>query len=100
MTEQLAVAQQISTRTLKNMPTSPLLYLSSAEEGWEELVAQAFHEPMELEGLDHTCHSRHFTGIVYWWSNAYRAAACEWSLERDVHPSGRSDPETWRGHVL
>lgn len=50
MTEQLAVAQQISTRTLKNTPTSPLLYLSSAEEGWEELVAQAFHEPMELEG--------------------------------------------------
>ena len=50
MTEQLTVAQWISTRTLKNTPTSPLLYLSSAEECWEELVAQAFHEPMELEG--------------------------------------------------
>lgn len=50
MTEQLTVARQVSALTLKNMPTSPLLYLSSVEEGWEELVAKAFHEPMELEG--------------------------------------------------
>ncbi len=37
-------------RALKDPPASPLLYLSSAEAGWEGLVAQAFHEPMELEG--------------------------------------------------
>jgi AraC-like DNA-binding protein/transcriptional regulator with XRE-family HTH domain len=35
---------------LKDPPASPLLYLSSEEAGWEGLVAQAFHEPMELEG--------------------------------------------------
>jgi AraC family transcriptional regulator len=29
---------------------APLLYLSSAEAGWEGLVAQAFYEPKELEG--------------------------------------------------
>jgi AraC family transcriptional regulator len=50
MTEPLAVSQQISTRALKYKPASPLLYLCSAEAGWEELVAQAFHEPMEFEG--------------------------------------------------
>lgn len=50
MTEQLAVSQQRSTRVFKDMPASPRLYLSSAEAGWEGLVAQAFHEPMELEG--------------------------------------------------
>ncbi|GHO85691.1 AraC family transcriptional regulator [Dictyobacter formicarum] len=30
--------------------TAPLLYLSSEEVGWEGLVAQAFHEPVQLEG--------------------------------------------------
>lgn len=29
---------------------SPLLFLSSTEAGWDGLVAQAFHEPRELEG--------------------------------------------------
>lgn len=38
------------SRVPKNTPASPLLYLSSTEAGWEGLVAQAFHEPMELEG--------------------------------------------------
>ncbi len=50
MNEQLAVSQQVSTRTLEDKPVSPLLYLSSSQAGWEGLVAQAFHEPMELEG--------------------------------------------------
>src|SRR5258708_37785752 len=50
MTEQMAVSQQTSRKALKNKPASPLLYLSSADAGWEGLVAQAFHEPMELEG--------------------------------------------------
>src|SRR5579859_7624117 len=50
MTEPLAVSQKIATRALKYKPASPLLYLCSAEAGWEELVAQAFHEPMEFEG--------------------------------------------------
>jgi AraC family transcriptional regulator len=50
MTEPLIVSQQTSTRALNGTLTSPLLYLSSEEAGWEELVVQAFHEPMELEG--------------------------------------------------
>lgn len=29
---------------------APLLALSSAEAGWEGLVAQAFHEPRQMEG--------------------------------------------------
>ncbi len=37
-------------RSLTDPPAAPLLYLSSAEAGWEGLTAQAFHEPMELEG--------------------------------------------------
>src|SRR5258708_25009851 len=35
---------------LTDPPATPLLYLSSEEAGWEGLVAQAFHEPVELEG--------------------------------------------------
>lgn len=50
MTEQLAISQQTPMRVLKNKPDSPLLYLSSADAGWEGLVAQAFHEPVEMEG--------------------------------------------------
>ncbi len=50
MTEQLAGSQQVSTRACKDKPDSPRLYLSSTEAGWEGVVAQAFHEPMELEG--------------------------------------------------
>ena len=50
MTEQVAVSQETSMSALQNQPASPLLYLSSAEAGWEGLLAQAFHEPMELEG--------------------------------------------------
>jgi AraC family transcriptional regulator len=49
MAEQFAPSQQVSSRAGKNSPASPLLYLSSTEAGWEGLVAQAFHEPMELE---------------------------------------------------
>ncbi len=50
MTEPLIVSQQTSTRAPGGTLTSPLLYLSSEEASWEELVVQAFHEPMELEG--------------------------------------------------
>src|SRR5690242_8488775 len=50
MAEQLAYSQQISMGALKNRPVPPLLYLSSENAGWEGLIAQAFHEPMELEG--------------------------------------------------
>jgi len=50
MAEQWAGSQQVSTRPYKDKPASPRLYLSSVEAGWEGLVAQAFHEPMELEG--------------------------------------------------
>src|SRR5205809_7766957 len=50
MTEQLAVSRQVSTRAPNDTPAAPLLYLSSLDAGWEGLVAQAFHEPIELEG--------------------------------------------------
>lgn len=50
MTEQVTVSQQISPRALKDKSAFPLLYLSSADAGWQGLVAQAFHEPTELEG--------------------------------------------------
>lgn len=50
MTEPLFVEKQTSQRALNGTLTSPLLYLSSKDAGWEGLVAQAFHEPMELEG--------------------------------------------------
>ncbi|GCE21506.1 hypothetical protein [Dictyobacter kobayashii] len=42
--------QQDLGKALNNMLTYPQLYLSSEEAGWDGLVAQAFHEPMELEG--------------------------------------------------
>jgi AraC family transcriptional regulator len=49
-TEPVVVYQQTSQRVLSGTLTTPLLYLSSEEAGWEDLVVQAFHEPMELEG--------------------------------------------------
>lgn len=45
----LAVSQPRAMRVLENMPTSPGLYLSSSDAGWEGLLAQVFHEPMEME---------------------------------------------------
>jgi AraC family transcriptional regulator len=50
MTEPLVVSQQTSANALGDMLTSPLLYLSSEQAGWEDLVVRAFHEPMEIEG--------------------------------------------------
>src|SRR5260370_39179516 len=50
MAEQLTASQQTAQRALHSELASPLLYLSSEGAGWEGLVAQAFHEPMELEG--------------------------------------------------
>lgn len=47
MTKPLAAAQP---RALQEDLAAPLLYLSSAEAGWKGLVAEAFHEPKELEG--------------------------------------------------
>jgi AraC family transcriptional regulator len=49
MTEPLVVSQQASASAPGDTLTSPLLYLSSEEAGWEDLVVQAFHEPMEIE---------------------------------------------------
>jgi AraC family transcriptional regulator len=49
MTEQLAISQNTTINTLEGGPTSPVLYLSSEEIGWEGLEVQAFHEPEEYE---------------------------------------------------
>ena len=49
MTEQLVVPHQVSSSALDDTLPSPLLYLSSAEAGWEGLTAQAFHGPVEIE---------------------------------------------------
>jgi AraC family transcriptional regulator len=54
MTEPLVVSQQTSTSAPGGTLISPLLYLSSEEAGWEDLVVQAFYEPRELEGLMRT----------------------------------------------
>lgn len=50
MTEQLALSQQAALNVLKNTDATPLLYLSSADAGWEGLEAEAFREPAQLEG--------------------------------------------------
>lgn len=49
MTEQLA-AEQALLQGLNKKSAPPILYLSSADAGWEGLIAEAFHEPMEMEG--------------------------------------------------
>lgn len=50
MIEQLAASQKTTQGSFQSELTSPLLYLSSEGAGWKGLVAQAFHEPTELEG--------------------------------------------------
>jgi len=42
----------LETSENRNILTLPQLYLSSADAGWERLVARAFHELEELGGLD------------------------------------------------
>lgn len=49
MKEQSAIFQQTPAGASTDQLTSPLLYLSSAEAGWEGLVAQAFYEPLEYD---------------------------------------------------
>jgi AraC family transcriptional regulator len=49
MIEPVVLSQQTSQSAMGGTLTSPLLYLSSEEAGWEDLVVQAFHEPMEIE---------------------------------------------------
>lgn len=48
-TEPVVGSRQTSQSVLGGTLTTPLLSLSSEEAGWEDLVVQAFHEPMELE---------------------------------------------------
>ncbi len=50
MNEQLAASEQALLQALNKKSAPPILYLSSEDAGWEGLIAQAFHEPMELEG--------------------------------------------------
>lgn len=50
MTEELARAQQTALQAPRDHLAAPLLYLSSADAGWQGLTAQAFYEPSELEG--------------------------------------------------
>src|SRR6185437_416816 len=50
MTEPLAAAPQTTPPAPRRALDVPLLYLSSEDAGWEGLLAQAFYEPMELEG--------------------------------------------------
>lgn len=49
MTEQSPALQQTPIEEGKKVLTMPHLYLSSTDVGWKGLVAQAFHEPDELE---------------------------------------------------
>ena len=50
MIEESSFSQWAETRKQPKDLSTPLLYLSSTEAGWEGLEAQAFHEPKELEG--------------------------------------------------
>src|SRR6266487_1708522 len=50
MTEPVVVSRRTSASAPGDALTSPLLSLSSEEAGWEDLVVQAFHEPVEIEG--------------------------------------------------
>jgi AraC family transcriptional regulator len=52
MKEPSAISQQPPTRAFTDQLTSPFLYLSSTEAGWEGLVAQAFYEPLEYEPME------------------------------------------------
>ena len=49
MTKQEAALQPTSPGALTNELAAPLLYLSSVDVGWDGLLAEAFHEPMELQ---------------------------------------------------
>ena len=51
MTENLAVSQRISLKAPSDESASPILFLSSEEIGWDGLVARAYHEPMQFEGV-------------------------------------------------
>ena len=44
------VAAQQTTGEYQQALTVPMLFLSSEEAGWEDLVVRAYHEPMEIEG--------------------------------------------------
>jgi AraC family transcriptional regulator len=50
MTEALAGSRPAASQGTGTRFTTPVLYLSSLEAGWEGLAAQAFHEPPALEG--------------------------------------------------
>jgi AraC family transcriptional regulator len=50
MTEPLAAAHHTTLPAPVSALAAPLLYLSSEAAGWEGLLAQAFCEPMELDG--------------------------------------------------
>jgi AraC-like DNA-binding protein len=49
MTEREAFSQPAMARTLANTLDAPLLYLSSRQTGLEDLVAEAFLEPMQQQ---------------------------------------------------
>ncbi|MBA2284097.1 MAG: helix-turn-helix transcriptional regulator [Ktedonobacteraceae bacterium] len=51
MTGKFVVSQNASLHASADELTSPLLLLSSEEAGWEGLVARAYHEPMQFEGV-------------------------------------------------
>jgi AraC family transcriptional regulator len=48
MIEQSATSQQTITGTLQD--TAPLLFLSSEDVGWEDVLVRAYHEPARLAG--------------------------------------------------
>ena len=50
MIEQRATSQQTITGAFQDTLTAPLLFLSSEDTGWEDLLVRAYHEPARLEG--------------------------------------------------
>jgi len=51
MSERFAISQQTPRRVLADELASPRLVLSSSQAGWEGLIVNSYHEPMEVEKI-------------------------------------------------
>jgi len=50
MTEGIAYSQQVVSKQFADTLDTPFLYLSSRQTGWEDLVAEAYVEPTQMQG--------------------------------------------------
>jgi len=82
LAEQVAVSQCSSPQSHSNELTTPLLFLSSEEIGWDGLVALAYHEPRQFEGLIESKDERGYISLVFFAGGAmymeYRPVNGSW----------------------